>query len=72
MQPYLSTESASSSLCPTIHPGLDSNGQPLHKDMGAKIAVTAWGKMLKLDEVDATRIQAFIEKYEGINNHGAG
>jgi hypothetical protein len=37
--------------------------------MGAKIAVTAWGKLLKLDEVDATRIQAFIAQNEGIDHH---
>ncbi len=48
------------------------NSQPLHQDMGARIAVVAWQKVLKMDEVDAERIRAFIERYEGIDHHVAG
>jgi hypothetical protein len=45
------------------------NGQPFHKDMGSRIAVTAWQRIDKFDEFDAERIRAFIERYEGIDNH---
>lgn len=45
------------------------DSQPLHQDMGAKIALTAWTKVLKLDEYDADQIEAFIRRYEGIDNH---
>lgn len=51
---------------------LDASGRARHKDMGATIAVTAWDKMLKLDAVDVPKIQAFVDKYEGIDHHGAG
>lgn len=46
-----------------------NNGQSLHEDMGAPIVLTAWTRMLKLDEYDADRIDAFIRRYEGIDNH---
>lgn len=46
-----------------------NDGQPLHKDMGAPIALTAWGRVLKLDEFDADVIRAFIGRYEGIDHH---
>jgi hypothetical protein len=68
VQPYLSTQ-RKLVVVRNDPSWLDPNGQPLHKDMGAKIAVTAWGKLLKLDEVDATRIQAFIAQNEGIDHH---
>lgn len=41
----------------------------LHQDMGSSIAVTAWQKLLKLDEFDASRINDFIQAYEGIDHH---
>lgn len=43
--------------------------EPLHKDMGASIALVSWQHVLKLDEFDQGRIRAFIEKYEGIDHH---
>lgn len=46
-----------------------NNGQSLHEDIGAPIVLTAWTKMLKLDEFDAERIESFIRRYEGIDNH---
>lgn len=46
--------------------------QPLHQDMGAKIALTAWTRLLKMDEVDEAKIRAFIQKYEGVDHHAAG
>jgi hypothetical protein len=45
------------------------NSLPLHKDMGATIAVTAWQKLLTMDAVDADAIRAFVERYEGIDHH---
>jgi hypothetical protein len=50
-----------------------SAGVSSHADMGAPIAVTAWNRLLALESVDKERIQAFIAKYVGINNHvGSG
>ncbi len=43
--------------------------QPAHRDMEARIAVTAWQRLDKFDEFDAERIRAFIERYEGIDHH---
>ena len=48
------------------------NSQPLHQDMGAKIAVTAWTRILKMDEVDEEAIRAFINRYEGMDHHVQG
>jgi len=45
------------------------DGTSLHRDMGAPIAVTAWRRLLKLDEFDADQINAFIEAFEGIDHH---
>jgi hypothetical protein len=44
--------------------------QPLHKDMGAPIALTAWRKLLLMDEVNEETIRTFVERYEGIDHHG--
>ena len=49
-----------------------NNSQPLHQDMGARIALTAWTKQLKLDDVNADTIRAFIDRYVGIDHHVAG
>jgi hypothetical protein len=48
---------------------VEGASQPLHKDMGARIALTAWRKLLLMDEVDAETIRTFIERYEGIDHH---
>jgi hypothetical protein len=54
-------------------PNWSINGsQPLHNDMGAAIALTAWQRILKLDEVDSETIRAFIERYEGLDHHVPG
>jgi len=45
------------------------NSQPLHQEMGNRIALTAWQRIDKFDEFDAERIRAFIERYEGIDHH---
>jgi hypothetical protein len=42
---------------------------PLHKDMGAPIALAAWRKLLLMDEVNADTIRTFIDRYEGIDHH---
>lgn len=46
-----------------------ADGSKPHGDMGAPIAVVAWRKMLKLEEVDAQKIGQFIEAFEGIDHH---
>ena len=43
--------------------------QSAHRDMGTRIALTAWQKLDKFDEFDADRIRAFIDRYEGIDHH---
>ena len=45
------------------------NSQPLHQDMGNRIALTAWQRIDKFDEFDAERIRAFVERYEGVDHH---
>ena len=45
--------------------------KPYHQHMEARIAVTAWHHSEKYNEVEPTKIQAFIERYEGIDNHQA-
>ena len=37
--------------------------------MDSRIALTAWGRIDTLDEVDAQRIVRFIEAYRGIDHH---
>jgi len=43
--------------------------QSAHRDMEARIALTAWQRLDKFDEFDAGRIRAFIDRYEGIDHH---
>lgn len=45
------------------------NDQPLHQDISAKIALVAWGRVLKLDEFDRAAVSEFIAKYVGIDHH---
>jgi hypothetical protein len=59
-------------LLPNNPQWTENGSQPLHQDMGAKVALTAWTRILKLDDVDEAKIRAFIEKYEGIDHHVAG
>ena len=54
---------------PTWSPG---GAQPLHRDMGAKIAAVAWTRVIKLDEFDRDTLRVFIERYEGIDHHARG
>jgi hypothetical protein len=56
-------------LAPNDPTWTDGGAQPLQRDMGAAIALTAWQKLLMLDAVDAGKIRAFIERYEGIDHH---
>jgi hypothetical protein len=44
-------------------------GTPLHQDMEARVALTAWQRLDKFDEFDAGRVRAFIDRYEGIDHH---
>ena len=45
------------------------DGTKPHGDMAAPLALVAWRKMLKLDQVDAQKIGQFIEAFEGIDHH---
>lgn len=45
------------------------DGSTPHQDMGAPLAITAWRKLLKLNEVDAEKIRQFIDAFEGIDHH---
>lgn len=47
-------------LAPNDPAWLDAQGTPYHKDIEAPIAVVAWQRVLKLDDVGAGRINAFI------------
>jgi hypothetical protein len=40
-----------------------------YTNMDSRIAVTAWTRLLTLDEVDRDQIVEFIEAYRGIDNH---
>lgn len=71
VQPYI-TQGRHVVLVPN-DPNWTINGsQPLQQDMGARIALTAWQRILKLDEVDSGAIRTFIERYEGIDHHVPG
>ena len=50
-------------------PGWSEAGGTPHEDMGAPIALVAWQRVDTLESVDADRIAAFIERYEGIDHH---
>jgi hypothetical protein len=56
-------------LLPNVPTWTENNSQPLHQDMAARIAVTTWQQIEKYDELNPTQIRAFIERYEGIDNH---
>lgn len=45
---------------------------PAHKDMGAKFALVAWTKVVKMDSVDLDRMRHFIDKYVMVDHHVAG
>lgn len=40
-----------------------------YRDMDTRIALTAWGRIDKLDAYDEARIKRFIEAYVGIDHH---
>ncbi|MBZ0306537.1 MAG: DUF3105 domain-containing protein [Anaerolineae bacterium] len=40
-----------------------------YPEMDSKIAVTAWTRLLTLEEVDRNQILAFVNDYRGIDNH---
>lgn len=52
-----------------LAPNDPTSVEATHKDMGAPIALTAWQKLLLMDEVDEETISTFIERYEGIDHH---
>ncbi len=46
-----------------------TDGVARHQDMGTPIAVTAWTPMISMDTVNVERIETFVSKYLGIDNH---
>lgn len=42
---------------------------PYDRDFGARIALTAWTRIEKLDEFDAAAVRRFIEAYRGLDHH---
>lgn len=40
-----------------------------YSNIGAKIALTAWGRIDKFDDYDESRIERFIEAYIGVDHH---
>lgn len=40
-----------------------------YTNMDSRIAITAWTRLLKLDEVDRDKIVEFIKAYRGIDHH---
>ncbi len=40
-----------------------------YENMDSRIAVTAWTRMLQLEEVDRAAIEEFIDAYRGIDHH---
>lgn len=60
---------ADSGMHVVLAPNVPGNSEALHEDMGAPIALTAWRKLLLMDEVDEETIRTFIERYEGIDHH---
>ena len=42
------------------------------KDLSARYALTAWGRLETFDELDPAQINAFMEAYEGLDHHPAG
>jgi hypothetical protein len=71
IEPYIN-EGRHLVLAPNDPTWTIGNGAPLHQDMGARIALTAWTRILKMDEVDEETIRTFIERYEGIDHHVPG
>jgi hypothetical protein len=45
------------------------SGRKLHEDMGARVAMTAWGRIDTFDEFEAERVSSFINRYQGIDHH---
>jgi hypothetical protein len=58
-------------LLPNVPTWKPLYNRPYHQDMETRIAVTTWHQIEKYNEVEPTKIQAFIEQYEGIDNHQA-
>jgi hypothetical protein len=58
-------------LLPNVPKWAHMYNPPWHQDMETRIAITAWHKIEKYNEVRSTRIQTFIECNEGIDHHQA-
>ena len=71
IEPYLN-EGRHLVLAPNVPTWTIGNSASLHQDMGTRITLTAWTRILKMDEVDEETIRTFIERYEGIDHHVPG
>ena len=56
-------------LVPNDPTWTEGGSQPLHQDMGTRIALVTWQRIDKFDDFDADRIRAFVDRYEGIDHH---
>ena len=55
-------------LLPNVPTWREMYNKPWHQDMGARIAVTTWRYAEKYNKIEPAKIQAFIERYEGIDH----
>lgn len=56
-------------LVPNDPTWTEGGSQPLHQDMGTRIALVTWQRIDKFDDFDADRIRAFVDRYEGVDHH---
>lgn len=55
-------------LLPNVPTWREMYNKPWNQDMGARIAVTTWKDAEKYNKIEPAKIQAFIERYEGIDH----
>lgn len=41
----------------------------VHQAMQSRIVLTAWGRLIAMEELDGSKIRSFIDRYEGIDHH---
>lgn len=55
-------------LLPNVPTWREMYNKPWHQDMGARIAVTTWKYTEKYNKIEPAKIQAFIERHEGMDH----
>ena len=55
-------------LLPNVPTWREMYNKPWHQDMGARIAVTTWKHTEKYNKIEPAKIQAFIERHEGMDH----